>query len=145
MSEKGPKKTTHVSRSFSKGKLHTTGTVIHTDEHGNTRTTSVSGGFNVFGFIVLVLLVYAAISVLTNPNGAEVYTFRGFLEMLQSVPEADFSWIAFVKQTITLPYWLSLLQGVVSFIQNVISVLGFLFTGLMQAVAFIVYFLGWLF
>lgn len=145
MSEKGPKKTTHVSNSFSKGKVRITRTVTRTDENGNTFSSTSSGGFNIAGFIVLVLLVYAAVSVLTNPNGAEVYTFRGFLEMLQSVPEVDFSWIAFIKQTITLPYWLSWLQGVVTVIQNVISVLGFLFTGLMQAVAFIVYFLGWLF
>lgn len=102
--------------------------------------------FSIFRLVLIILLVSAVVAFLTgNP---ETKTFRGFLEMLQNVPDitsrlSDFWSLPIFS--LDLPYWLSWLDGIFDFLGGLYVVLAYVVVGLGQALWYIVYFLRWLF
>lgn len=104
-----------------------------------------SGSVNLFGIILVILLACSVMAILGSTDG-EPKTFYFFLQMMQDVPSLDVSWLTeLVQYSISLPDWLSFLNPVIDFLTGLASAGIFLITGILQALTFIVYILGWIF
>lgn len=93
--------------------------------------------------IVALLILFASIA--GNLVGDSPKTFASFLDMLQTFPAISTDWLNYVQISLELPDWLSWLQPFISFINGFVSVLGFFITGIIQALAFVLHFLQWVF
>lgn len=135
------------SKSFKGGRLYYSDTKIVQDKKtGEVRRITDSGSFNIFGAVLLILILSALIGFLTG--SPESKTFRGFLEMLQNVPDisSDLTnlWSLPIFN-VAFPSWLSWLDSFVDFFGGLYVVASYIVVGLGQALLYIVYFLQWLF
>lgn len=134
-----------ISRNFSKGRLNITQTRSKYNQYGDLRgEQSSTFSINLFGIILVILLACSAMAILGSTDG-EPKTFYSFLQMMQDVPSWDVSWLTeLVQYSISLPDWLSFLNTVIDFLTGLASAGIFLLTGILQALTFIVYILGWI-
>lgn len=109
------------------------------NNYGEKKNFNVGSFFTV---IVSILLVFAVFRVLMSQ---EPLSFAGLLNALQNAPSIDLTFLTdFAEVSLNFPTWLSFLEPIITFILDLVSVLGFVFGGLIQALFFIVYLLKWL-
>lgn len=136
---------TVTSRKFTKGRFVTTSTSTTFSPLGNpiSSTTTESKSINILGLIAVILLVAAVAAILSHSG--EPKTFRSFLEMLMTVPQAIIPWSNIEPIGLTLPDWLSFLSPFLEFFQMVLSVGNFFVKGIYQAIYFVFWVIRWLF
>lgn len=93
--------------------------------------------------IVALLILFA--SIVANLADKDPKTFASFLEMLQTAPSIGTEWLSFESVSLSLPDWLEWLAPFIVFLEGVIRVGGFLITGIVQALTFVLHFLTWVF
>lgn len=91
----------------------------------------------VLKLILSFLLIFAVVGALRNQ---EIFTFRGFLDLLQNAPQIDLSWLNW--ETINLGDWglFNFLRDFFDFCIDIINVLAFAGTCIVQAILYVLYF-----
>lgn len=93
--------------------------------------------FGVLKLIFLILLIFAVVGALRNQD---IFTFRGFLDLLQNAPQIDLGWLNW--ETINLGDWglFNFLRDFFNFFIEIINVLAFAGTCIVQAILYVLYF-----
>lgn len=140
---------------------YSTKETIAVDSYNSSRKKSFykTGG----GLLGLVVMCLLAISVFGWLNGNDrVFTFESFLNLLETVPKQNITWIATLNTlpeidwTMTLNFtWLvkgwylnldfNFLKGVWDIFSPIIAVPLYLYTGIKQVIDFVSYFLLYIF
>ncbi len=135
---------TNVTRKRGRVSWKTTRTRTNKADN-STYSTSSEHSVNIFGIVVLILLVYSLICVLIKQDDTP-YMFTSFLDFLQTVPQFSLDWVqSFTSEAVALPDWLSWMSGIVEFFQMLIALVGFCLTALLNVVTFVLWLLRWLF
>ena len=92
--------------------------------------------------VVIIVFVASVVGVLVSGTPK---TFADFLTMLQTFPTVSTDWLRYVQISLELPSWLDWLQPFITFVNGFTSVLGFFITGIIQAIAFVLHFVQWVF
>lgn len=100
---------------------------------------------NFLSLVIVIFSILFIVSYVRSLFGASDLTFTSFLEFIQSVPQVSFS-NTFIDMTI-LGDWgiFEFLRQFINIFTNILSVLIFLFGGLVQLIMYLVYLLRYLF
>lgn len=108
----------------------------------NNKTERSGVVWSVLLIVLVIVFVASMVGVLVNGTPK---TFADFLTMLQTFPTVSTDWLNYAQISVELPTWLDWLQPVITFVNGFVSVLSFFVTGIIQALAFVLHFLQWVF
>lgn len=109
------------------------------------RYESMSKADNFLSVVIVIFTILFIVSYVRSLVGAGEITFTSFLEFIQSVPEVSFA-SNFIDMTI-LGDWgvFEFLRQFLNIFTNLISVIVYLFGGLVQLLLYVVYIVRYLF
>lgn len=92
----------------------------------------------VLKLITIILLFFAIVGALRNQ---ELFTFKGLLDLFQNAPQIDLSWLNW--ETINLGDWglFNFLRDFFNFFIEIVNVLAFAGTCIVQALLYVLYFI----
>ena len=108
----------------------------------NDKTERSGVVWSVLLTVLVIVFVASMVGVLANSTPK---TFADFLTMLQTFPTVSTDWLRYVQISLELPSWLDWLQPFLTLVNGFVSVLGFFVTGIVQAIAFVLHFVQWVF
>lgn len=111
------------------------------DDYRNFTILQSTSSINVLNIVFIVLLCAAVMGAMSS---GRVPTFQGFLEFLTTVPVIDFSVVTNGITDILAGISEGWLRSILSVVAGPIQLLVFCTGGLLQALTFILWFLGWL-
>ena len=99
---------------------------------------SQEAAIGVLKLIFIILLLFVIVGALRNQ---ELFTFKGLLELLQNAPQISLEWLNW--ETINLGDWglFNFLRDFFNFFIEIINILAFAGTCLMQALLYVLYFI----
>lgn len=109
------------------------------------RYESMSKADNFLSVVIVIFTILFIVSYVRSLVGAGEITFTSFLEFIQTVPEVSFA-TNFIDLTI-LGDWgvFDFLRNFLNIFTNLISVIVYLFGGLVQLLLYVVYIVRYLF
>ena len=123
--------------SWKRGKRSSKTTYVNVDKHGSVSHIEKSGTFNLFGFIVLVLVGIFLVRFLAGVSTNDI-TFMSFLDFLTTVPQIDISaFLDYTMESLTAPDWLGFLGTIWNFLVDALNIVAFLAIGLVNAITFV--------